>query len=173
VAGSGTGLDRRRATALAFLAEAYDGVRTPRGKGLEHAHAVADILRGDGYGEQLQLVALLHDVVEDTDRSTGDVRAAFGDEVADMVQTLTEDETITSYGPRKRELREKIAAAGSPLVDVALADKIAILRHAALTGARVPKRKLAHYRATLALETAQEDRPRLCAELERLLAAYP
>ena len=45
MAGSVTRLEAVRATALAFLDEAYDGVSTPPGKGLEHARAVADVLR--------------------------------------------------------------------------------------------------------------------------------
>jgi hypothetical protein len=36
-----------RAHAIAFLIDAYDGVRTAPGKGLPHAQAVADILRDD------------------------------------------------------------------------------------------------------------------------------
>jgi (p)ppGpp synthase/HD superfamily hydrolase len=172
VAGSVTRLEAARATALAFLDEAYDGVSTPPGKGLEHARAVADVLRENGYDDTLQLVGLLHDVVEDTDRDGDDVRAAFGDDAAGMVMALTEDATIRQYARRKRALREQIDAAGSPVVDVALADKIAILRYARTSGRRPAKRKLGHYRATLALATAMDHPPRLRAELEGLLAAY-
>ena len=173
MAGTGHRLGQGHALALAFLVDAYHGVVTPAGKGLPHAHAVAQVLRENGYDERLQLVALLHDVVEDTAREVSDLRSPFGNTVAEMVGTLTEDATITAYARRKRALREKIAAAGTPVVDVALADKIAILRHAHRTGARVPKRKLAHYRATLALAAAANEAPRLRAELEALLATYP
>jgi (p)ppGpp synthase/HD superfamily hydrolase len=158
--------------ALDFLADAYDGVPMPAGKGLEHAVAVAHVLSENDYDERLQLVALLHDVVEDTARGVVDLRPVFGDAVADMVGTLSEDPTITAYARRKRALREQIAAAGPPLVDIALADKIAILRHARDTGTRVPKRKLTHYRATLALARASNQAPRLLPKLEALLAAY-
>jgi (p)ppGpp synthase/HD superfamily hydrolase len=167
-----TRLDDERATALGFLAQAYDGVSTPPGKGLEHALAVADVLRDNGYDETLQLVGLLHDVVEDTDRDGADVRAAFGDEVGAMVEALTEDAAITQYARRKRALRKQIDAAGSPVVDVALADKIAILRHARASGRRPAKRKLGHYRATLALATANGGPPRLSDELAGLLDDY-
>lgn len=63
-----------RAQAIAFLIDAYEGVRTAPGKGLPHAQAVADILRDAGYDEDVQVVGLLHDVVEDTPRSIQDVR---------------------------------------------------------------------------------------------------
>jgi hypothetical protein len=38
-----------RAQAIAFLIDAYEGVRTAPGKGLPHAQAVADILRDAGH----------------------------------------------------------------------------------------------------------------------------
>ena len=173
MAGTGHRLGQRHKFALAFLVDSYDGVVTPAGKGLPHAQAVADVLCEHSYDERLQLVALLHDVVEDTACKVSDLRSRFGNAVAEMVGTLTEDETITAYARRKRVLREKIATAGAPVVDVALADKIAILRHAQRTGAKVPKRKLDHYRATLALAAAANQAPRLRAELEALLASFP
>ena len=114
-----------RAEAIAFLIDAYDGVGVRRGQGpaaragggrrpaprrLRRAHAV---------------LALLHDVVEDTPRTIDDVRDAFGKPMADMVGALTEDPSIRRYAQRKRDLRARTIAAGSPVVDVALADKIA------------------------------------------------
>src|SRR6188472_3581025 len=103
-----------RARAIAFLIDAYAGVRTKPGKGLPHAQAVADILRDAGYDADVRLAALLHDVVEDTARTTGDVERAFGHAVAGLVAQLTEDETIAAYGPRKQALRDQLQAAGSP-----------------------------------------------------------
>jgi (p)ppGpp synthase/HD superfamily hydrolase len=63
-----------RAQAIAFLIDAYDGIRIAAGKGLPHAQAVADILRDAGYDQRVQVVGLLHDVVEDTPRSIQNVR---------------------------------------------------------------------------------------------------
>jgi hypothetical protein len=60
-----------------------------------------------------------------------------------MVAALTEDESIEHYAPRKRLLRARVAAYGSPVVDVALADKIASLRYALVTGTTITHRKLA------------------------------
>jgi hypothetical protein len=85
VAGSVIGLDGHRAQAIAFLIDAYGGVRRPPGKGLPHAQAVADVLRESRYDEDTQILGLLHDVVEDARVSDGDVRAAFGAEIGDMV----------------------------------------------------------------------------------------
>ena len=161
-----------RAEAIRFLIDGYDGVTVRIGKGLPHAQAVADVLRQSGSDERTQLVGLLHDVVEDTPRTVDDVRHDFGEAIATMVGALTEDATIRRYAQRKRALRSKIAAAGSPVVDVAIADKIATLRHARLTGIPVTDRKLRHYRATLQLALAAGLATALCSQLERLLGEF-
>jgi GTP pyrophosphokinase len=161
-----------RAEAIVFLIDAYDGVRVPRGKGLPHAQAVADILRRAGCDGRTQLVGLLHDVVEDTPRTLDEVRDGFGAAVATMVSALTEDTAIRHYAQRKRALRSKIAAAGSPVVDVAIADKIATLRHAQLTASPVTDRKLRHYRSTLQLALAAGLATALCLQLEDLLGDF-
>ncbi|MDZ7732773.1 MAG: HD domain-containing protein [Acidimicrobiia bacterium] len=44
---------------------------------------------GDG-GDDEAVAALLHDVVEDTDATVDDVRAGFGDRVADVVEACTD-----------------------------------------------------------------------------------
>jgi (p)ppGpp synthase/HD superfamily hydrolase len=158
-----------RADALRFVIDAYDGVGTRSGKGLKHARAAANALRGAGCSELAQIVALLHDVVEDTPRTVDDVREAFGEPVASMVDALTEDAAISQYAQRKRTLRSRIVAAGSPVLEVAIADKIASLRDALVTDKPISKRKLAHYRATLQLAFAAGANDLLCTQLEDLL----
>jgi GTP diphosphokinase / guanosine-3',5'-bis(diphosphate) 3'-diphosphatase len=161
-----------RAAAVDFVLDAYAGVAVRPGKGLPHAQAVADVLRDAGADERTQVAALLHDVVEDTPRDVEDVRAAFGDDLAAMVEALSEDKSIERYAQRKRALRTQIAIASQPTVmDIALADKIASLRHAAITGTPISRRKLAHYRATLRLALDAQAAPPLTAELARLLGA--
>ena len=115
---------------------------------------------------------MLYDVVEDTPRAVDDVREDFGATIATMVGSLTEDATIRRYAQRKRALRSAIVAAGSPVVDVAIADKIATLRHARLTGLPVSDRKLRHYRTTLQLALAAGLATGLCLQLEALLCEF-
>ena len=86
-----------------------------------------------------------------------------------MVGALTEDAAIRRYAQRKRALRSAIAAAGSPVVDVAIADKIASLREARVTGLPVSDRTLRHYHATLQAALAAGLATGLCSQLEGLL----
>ena len=165
-----TPLRADRASAIAFVIAAYSGVAVRPGKGLPHAQAVADVLGEIGADERVQLVALLHDVVEDTPRTVAQVRAAFGEPIATWVDALTEDTSIERYAQRKYTLRSQIAGAPDPAVmDVALADKIATLRHALVTATPISQRKLSHYRATLRIALAADATPRLTSELGRLL----
>jgi (p)ppGpp synthase/HD superfamily hydrolase len=160
-----------RAAAIRFLLEAYEGATVRPGKGLPHAQTVADVLRDVGCDEQTQLAGLLHDVVEDTPRTVDDVRSAFGEQVAGIVAALTEDDTIERYAGRKRALRLQIAASGPPVLAIALADKIATLRHAVVTATKISKRKVAHYTAVLELGRADDGPAPLCEELAQLLTA--
>jgi GTP pyrophosphokinase len=156
--------------ATAFAAAAYDGVSVRAGKGLPHARAVAEVLRRTGYGEDAQTLAVLHDVVEDTRRTVDDVREAFGAPMADMVGALSEDPAIRHYAQRKRDLRARTMAAGTPVVDVAVADKIASLEEALATGAQLSARKLRHYTVMLQLALTAGLASVLCKELDELIA---
>jgi (p)ppGpp synthase/HD superfamily hydrolase len=164
----GRGADPLRAAGAA-LEEAYAGPRVKPGKGLPHAHAVARVLANAGCSETVQVAGLLHDVVEDTSWTVDDVRDRFGTAVAELVTAVTEDDRISSYRPRKRALREQIQAAGPAAIDIALADKVASLGYALSSDSRVPKRKLAHYEATVAL-SAGAGHPQLARDAAALLA---
>jgi (p)ppGpp synthase/HD superfamily hydrolase len=117
----------------------------------------------------VQIVGLLHDVVEDTPRGIEDVRAGFGEPIAAMVAALTEDDSIHNYAQRKRALRAQVIGAGPQVVAIALADKIATLQHADITATRVRRRKLAHYDATLQLAVAAGVDDALCERVAELL----
>jgi len=158
-----------RADAIRFLLDAYADATVRAGKGLPHAQTVADVLRDAGSDDVTQLAGLLHDVVEDTPRTNDEVREAFGERAAQLVAALTEDDAIERYGPRKRALRLQIAASDRAVLDIALADKIATLRHAVVTHTKIAKRKVAHYRAVLALGRTDGGAAPLCEELEQLL----
>jgi guanosine-3',5'-bis(diphosphate) 3'-pyrophosphohydrolase len=100
---------------------------------IDHPVAVAELLEGRGFGEEVLAAALLHDVVEDSEIEVPEVRERFGDEVAGLVEALTEDETIEPYEERKEEHRRRVAAAGPEALAIYAADKltnVSMLRNA-------------------------------------------
>ena len=65
------------------------------------------------------VVAMLHDVVEDTNATIDNVRVLFGDQVADMVENLTrvEGESYKSYIVRIKEFEDCIEIKLEDLLD--------------------------------------------------------
>jgi myo-inositol-1(or 4)-monophosphatase len=90
---------------------------------VEHPLAVAEILAERRYDDEVLAAALLHDVVEKSDVEAAEVRERFGDRVADLVEALTEDETIDEYEERKDEHRQRVAKAGPDAMAIFAADK--------------------------------------------------
>ena len=141
-----------RADAIAFLIDAYEGVSVRPGKGLPHAQAVADVLRRAGYDDAHAGSSASCTTSSRTRRGRSTTSAsAFGEPIATMVGALTEDPSIRHYAQRKRDLRARCVAAGSPVVDVAVADKIATLRHALATEPGSATASCATTRVTLQL----------------------
>ena len=102
--------DTRYRDTLQFAHEAFAG--RPDKAGLPmilHSVRVAERLYEAGFPVIYQQVGLLHDVLEDTPVTLMQLRAAFGDKIADAVYTLTKQ---TSY----REYIQGIADCGDALV---------------------------------------------------------
>jgi len=91
---------------------------------IEHPVTVAARLDEHGYGEEVLAAALLHDVIEDSERTLDELREKFGNEVAGLVGALTDDESIDSYRERKAEHRERVAAAENEAMAIYGADKL-------------------------------------------------
>lgn len=123
--------------ALAKATEAHAG-QIRNGSGglpyIEHPRMVAATLAARGYGEETLAAALLHDVVEDSDTTVEDLRGEFGDTIADLVATLSDDESIESYRDRKDEHRGRVAAIDGDALAIYAADKLTNMTtlHAAL-----------------------------------------
>jgi RimJ/RimL family protein N-acetyltransferase len=136
--------------AFRFAAEAY-GRRTHADADIDHAIAVARLVGRAGQPEDVVAAALLHDVLEDTETDHTDLRARFGDEIADLVGALTENKAIAGYARRKAALRGQVVEAGRDAATIFAADKLARLRSFEAQEDPPPQPKLAHYRRTLEL----------------------
>jgi (p)ppGpp synthase/HD superfamily hydrolase len=125
------------ARALAKATEAHAG-QVRNGSGglayIEHPRMVAATLAVAGYPDATLAAALLHDVVEDSDTTVEDLRAEFGDEIADLVAALSDDESIESYRDRKDEHRARVADVDGDALAIYAADKLANMTtlHAAI-----------------------------------------
>lgn len=101
---------------------------------IDHPVAVAEILIKHRHSDAVLAAALLHDVVEKSEIEVAELRERFGDAVAEMVEAMTEDETIASYEDRKGEHRRRVAACDRrEVLAIFAADKltnVAMLREA-------------------------------------------
>jgi (p)ppGpp synthase/HD superfamily hydrolase len=127
------------ARALARAGEAHAG-QIRNGSGglpyIEHPRMVAATLAIRDYDEATLAAALLHDVVEDSDTTVEELRAEFGDEIADLVAALSDDESIESYRDRKDEHRGRVADVDGDALAIYAADKLTNMTtlHAAIEG---------------------------------------
>jgi (p)ppGpp synthase/HD superfamily hydrolase len=93
----------------------------------EHPIQVAELLRDEGFDEEVCAAGLLHDTVEDSDFTVEDVVRSFGPKVGGLVAALTEDPSIEDWEARKLALRESAQGAGPECAAIYVADKLANL----------------------------------------------
>ena len=154
--------------ALAKATEAHAG-QTRNGSGglpyIEHPRMVAATLAARDYDDATLAAALLHDVVEDTDTTVEELRAEFGDEVADLVAALSDDESIESYRDRKDEHRRRVAEVDGDALAIYAADKLTNMTtlHAAIEGEGMRVADEYKVPLTLKLEVWEADAEMLAA----------
>ena len=146
-------------TALAWAAELHGGqVRAvDHAPFILHPLEVAALLSGRGADDEVVAAGLLHDTVEETGASVDEVRRRFGDRVARIVSSLTEDSSIRDYRERKAALRATVADAGPDAHVVYAADKVVKARELRAQAARAAQlldepglqRRLEHYELSL------------------------
>jgi len=162
--------DSANDAAHAFLANAYRTRMRRSGRTLEHPIAVSDLLFDEGQPPTVVVAGLLHDVLEDTNLTSGELRECFGPDVARLVVALTQDTAIVKCRERKAALRRQILDAGAEAAVVSLADKTAKLQSADV---RPKRRQLAHYAATLEGIEARYGQSRLSEHLRDQLDRWP
>jgi (p)ppGpp synthase/HD superfamily hydrolase len=121
---------------------------------IDHPIEVGRLLCWDGQSEEVIAAGLLHDVLEKTATTGAELERRFGPRIVRLVESVSDDPSLTDYEPRKRALRHRVAHAGPDTRAVFAADKIAKVRELGLLPAqslREPtvRAKLRHYRASL------------------------
>ncbi len=114
---------------------------------LEHPIQVAELLRDEGYGETVCAAGLLHDTVEDSTFTVGDVVESFGPQVGGLVSALTEDPAIEDWEERKQALRESVEQSGAECVAIYVADKLANVHDWRKVYAEVGERAVEFFKA--------------------------
>jgi len=109
---------------------------------IAHLMSVSALVMENGGNEDQAIAALLHDAVEDAGGldTLAEIRAEFGDTVADLVDGCTDSYTQPkgAWKPRKAAYLEKLRQASPDVILISLADKIhnarSILRDLKLSG---------------------------------------
>lgn len=92
---------------------------------VEHPILVATDVGQAGFEPEMVAAALLHDIVEDSEVTVGDVRARFGDKVGDLVEAMTDEAVdVEPYERRKDLHRERVFEAGPEAAAIFAADKL-------------------------------------------------
>lgn len=94
---------------------------------ITHPLEVAQILTEMGAGTDLKMAGVLHDVVEDTDRTLEEVTAKFGKEVARLVASHTEDKD-KNWFERKQSAIDRVKTGDRQVSMLIMADKISNLK---------------------------------------------
>lgn len=137
---------------------------------IEHPTAVAARLERHGYGEEAIAAALLHDVVEDSETTVAELRAEFGDRVAELVAALSDDESIDDYRARKDEHRERVRRYDGDAFAIYASDKLTNSSTLRLSLEREGDSVRAEFKVPLELklEVWEEDAAMLRAEAPEL-----
>ena len=117
--------------AVHFAAEKHssqrrkDEAQTPY---INHPIAVANLLRIFGVDDvDVLIAAILHDVLEDTDASPGEIFEGFGEDVLAIVQEMTDDKSLPKQVRKDLQIEEALGLSEYTRW-VKLADKICNLQ---------------------------------------------
>ena len=93
---------------------------------VSHLFAVAAIAMEHGADEEQTIAALLHDVIEDTPATAGDVSDRFGERVADLVVACSdsEGEPKPPWRERKEAYLRHVSGMPADALVVTMADKL-------------------------------------------------
>ena len=125
--------------AIAFAAQAHDKMTRKDGSPyILHPLEDMTIVGTMTFDHEILAAAVLHDVIEDTDVTEEDLRAAFGDRVARLVQheTAPSDRNLTWRERKTIQLKQLMDAPYDSKI-VALGDKLSNMQGIALDYRRI------------------------------------
>jgi len=166
--------------ALEFAAMAHRGQVRDGAEGvpfLQHPCDVVSILRGSFaprmLGNEVYVVAFLHDVIEDTPYGYREIAREFSEDIARDVQLLTTDPHVKGTAKTDHQIGVMLRAETSDLVRcVKLADKIANLRDLKRYAPDWPEDRIARFKArSLLVGSAALERARNRSNVEGLYAS--
>ncbi len=111
-----------------------------------HPVVVSLILAKHGFPDTVLAAGLVHDLVEDTPLTMEELRDALGDEVADIVASVTHDDTLP-WEEKKRGYIESVRNGSDAAKAVATADKIHNAESLIAAHARLGTGLWAHFNA--------------------------
>ncbi len=154
--------------------------RYGRGRFIDHPSRVAALTAAAGGDEVAVAAAYLHDTVEKAGVSLSEIGDAFGPDVRDLVEALSQDPDIGDREARRSEHRDRVVAADGRARQVWLADRQAgVEAHLeAMAAGLAPEeleteRRLGQWRLDLDAATGSDpaQRQALRAVLDRVSAA--
>ena len=121
--------------ALAFAAHKHRDQRRKDAEAspyINHPIALAEVLAREGGVADVAVLAaaLLHDTIEDTATTGAELRKAFGERIAAMVEEVTDDQKLAKAERKRLQIEHAAGLSGGAKL-VKLADKICNLRDVA------------------------------------------
>jgi (p)ppGpp synthase/HD superfamily hydrolase len=151
---------------------------------IAHPVHVSVLLLRHGFGEDLAIAGLLHDVVEDCDTTVAELAAEFGPEVARLVEAVSEQKTQDGaelpWQQRKEAKLALLSGGGPDVAALKLADTLhnarSIIADLRAQGADVwrrfkgsPEQTIWYYRQVLAGASSALGDHALARELEQAI----
>ena len=113
--------------AIYFIVKAYRGqrIRLENIDKCYHPMVVGMTIKDITNVEDIAVAAFLHDVIIDTEYGYEEIETKFGTLVADMVQDLSEDMSISKWLDRKKDLVKRLKTNFDiNVINIVIADKI-------------------------------------------------
>lgn len=113
-------------SAIHFVFEKFNGKkRTKEDIPLAfHSVSVAFMLVEEGCNYETVLTGLLHDIIEDSEITYEELKSLYGENIANKVLLLSEDQTISDFYKRKEKFIDQISKLSNELLLIEIADKL-------------------------------------------------